>query len=177
LLAFASLLAEGAATDWSAVYLQGSVGAGMAVGAIGYAGFSLTMTAGRLLSDRACDRFGAVAVVRGGGLLAAAGLALALLAGAAVPGVVGFALLGAGLAPIIPTVYRAAAQVPGTAAGVGISIGATAGYLGFLLGPPAIGSASRLLGLRAALGIVVIAALLVAACARATAPASEATSH
>lgn len=171
-LAFASLLAEGAATDWSAVYLQGSVKAGMAVGALGYAAFSLMMAAGRLFSDRATERFGAVAVVRSGGLLAAGGLALALISGQAATGVAGFALLGAGLAPIIPAVYRAAANTPGAAPGVGISLGATAGYLGFLLGPPAIGTASRLLGLRGALGIVVLAALVVAAFARATAPGS-----
>jgi hypothetical protein len=121
-----------------------------------------------LVGDRVTDRFGAVVTTRSGGLVATAGVALALASGSAAAGIVGFALLGAGLAPIVPVIYRAAALTPGAAPGVGLSVGATGGYLGFLLGPPAIGTASRLLGLRAALGLVILAALLVATFARTT---------
>ena len=45
--AFFTLLAEGAAADWSAVYLHGSLGAGAATAALGYTTFSLTMVASR----------------------------------------------------------------------------------------------------------------------------------
>jgi hypothetical protein len=44
------------------------------VAALGCTSFSLAMAAGRGLADRLDGRFGAVALVRGGSLLAAAGL-------------------------------------------------------------------------------------------------------
>ena len=69
--AFFTLLAEGAAADWSAVYLSHSLGATAAVAALGYTGFSLAMATSRTVGDRLNGRFGPVALARGGGLLAA----------------------------------------------------------------------------------------------------------
>lgn len=80
-VAFCALLAEGAMADWSAVYLRGTLEAGPGMGAAGFAAFSLAMAVGRLSGDRFIERFGAVAVLRAGGLLAVSGLGLALLAG------------------------------------------------------------------------------------------------
>ena len=82
LLAFCTLLAEGSVNDWSAILLDRETSAGPSLAALGLAAFSLTMGFGRLAADPLAGRFGRVAVVRAGGLLAFAGLALAL-AGAA----------------------------------------------------------------------------------------------
>ena len=78
LLAFCSLLGEGAAGSWSAVYLHDNLAASAALAALGYAAFSVTMAVGRLSGDRLAARFGPGRMVTGGGLVAAAGLALAL---------------------------------------------------------------------------------------------------
>ncbi|MGH8794348.1 MAG: MFS transporter, partial [Stackebrandtia sp.] len=79
--AFAALLAEGAAADWSAVFLSQSLSATPLVAACGYGAFAFFMFVGRLAGDQLVGRFGrrrsvaAAASVGGAGM--AAGLALA----------------------------------------------------------------------------------------------------
>lgn len=161
--AFFTLLAEGAAVDWSAVYLDGSLGTTAGVAALGYTAFSLAMVASRLAGDGLNGRFGPAALARGGGLLAAAGLAFALALDTVPAALAGFAAMGAGLGVVVPVLFRAGGSTPGVPAGVGIAAVSTVGWLGFLAGPPAIGFAADAVGLRAALGIVVVASLLAAA--------------
>ena len=166
-LAFAGLLAEGAAADWSGVYLDESVGTGEAAATAGFGAFAATMTLGRLVGDRLTQLWGPVSLTRRAGLLAAAGMALALGTGSAVAGVIGFACLGVGLATVVPTVFRAAgrrAVTPGT----GIAAVSTVGYSAFLVGPPAIGFLAEAIGLRAALTVLVALCLLIVALAGAT---------
>jgi MFS family permease len=167
-VAFAVLLVEGASADWSGVYLRDELGASAGAAALGFTAFSVTMTVGRLAGDRLVERFGPIAMVRGGGLLAAAGFALALLAAEPVLGMAGFAALGAGMSPVVPIVFRAAGQVPGITAGVALAAVSSTGYLGFLVGPPLIGGAAELLGLPRALGLLALLCLVVASLAAAT---------
>jgi fucose permease len=162
LLAFACLLIEGASADWSAVYLRDELGTTAAVAAIGFTAFSITMTLGRIFGDRLVDRFGPEAIVRAGGGVAAIGFGLALIAAAPVPGILGFACLGAGMSGVVPIVFRAAGHVPGMAAGVGLAAVSSTGYLGFLIGPPTIGGLAELTGLPTALGVLVALAAAVA---------------
>jgi MFS family permease len=168
-LAFSCLLIEGASADWSGVYLKEELGTGAALAALGFTAFSVTMTAGRLVGDRLVAAAGAVRIVRAGGLLAAAGFGLALVAEHPAAALVGFACLGAGMASIVPIVFRAAGQVPGPAAGISLAAVSTVGYLGFLIGPPVIGGVAEVVGLPAALGAIVALALAVAALAPTTA--------
>jgi len=162
---FCALVAEGAAGDWSAVYVRESLGAAAGVASLAFAAFSLTMTAGRLLGDRLTTAWGPVALIRRGGLVSAAGLGAALLIGHPAAAMVGFACLGVGLATMVPVVFRAAAALPGLTPGVGIAAVSTMGYAGFLLGPPVIGGISELTTLPVALGVLVALALLMAALA------------
>jgi MFS family permease len=161
-LAFACLLIEGASADWSAVYLRDELGTTAAIAAIGFTSFSVTMTLGRIFGDRLVDRFGPEAVVRGGGGVAAIGFGLALLAAAPVPAIVGFACLGAGMAGLVPIVFRASGQLPGMAPGIGLAAVSSTGYLGFLVGPPTIGGLAELIGLPGALVVLVVLAAVVA---------------
>jgi MFS family permease len=163
--AFCCLFAEGAAADWSAVYVTDALGAAAATGAVAFAAFSLAMTTGRLVGDRLTERHGAVALVRRGALLAAAGVLGALVAGAPAAAVAGFACLGAGLAVIVPSVFRAAAAVPGIAPGPALATVTTVGYTGFLAGPPVIGGLAELTSLPAALGLIVLATAALASLA------------
>jgi HAD superfamily hydrolase (TIGR01509 family) len=168
--AFCCMLAEGAAADWSAVYLSGSVGAAAAVAALGYTAFSLAMAASRLVGDRLAARLGPVALVRTGGLLAAAGLGAGLVIPSAAVSLAGFCLMGAGLGVVIPVLFRAAGTTPGISASIGVAAVSTIGWFGFLAGPPAIGFAAGAIGLRGALGIVVAAAIALALLAGSAAP-------
>jgi MFS family permease len=164
-IAFCCLLAEGAAADWSAVYLHGPLGAGAGTAALGFTGFCVAMTLSRLVGDRLTARTGPVRVVRGGALLATAGLGAALLIAAPAAGVAGFACLGAGVAVVVPTVFRAAGTGHGVAAGAALAAVTTTGYTGFLVGPPVIGAIAGVTSLPAALTLVLAATLLVAALA------------
>jgi hypothetical protein len=66
--------------------------------------------------------------------------------------------------------FRAAAQIPGISAGHGIAAVSTAGYCGFLAGPPLIGLSAEVVSLPAALGIVVAALAWIALSARHLSP-------
>ena len=164
------LLVEGATADWSAVYLHDNLGTSAGFAAAGFAAFALAMTAGRLLGDRLAARFGPVRLVRASGLVAAAGLTGGLISGDPVGGIIGFAVLGAGLACIVPQVFLAGGTADPARPGHGLARVVGMSYLGMVSGPVLIGGAATLVGLRLALGIPVAAALCVAALAGVLAP-------
>lgn len=154
LIAFCCLFAEGAATDWSAVYLEDSLGASAAVAATAFAAYSLAMAGGRLAGDRLVLRWGPASLLTRCGALAAGGLGVALLVGHPAAAIAGFAVLGAGVAPVVPVVFRAGGSARGIPSSQGIATVGWIGYLGFLAGPPVIGLVADAAGLPAALGIV-----------------------
>ena len=159
------MLAEGAAVDWSAVYLSRSFGAAAGVAALAYAAFAFMMMTSRAIGDRLNRRLGAVTLARSGAAVATIGLGLALVIGSVPVGIAGFAAMGAGLGVVVPVLFRAAASTPAVSASVGLATVSTIGWFGFLAGPPAIGFAASAVGLRAALGIVVLATLTLVALA------------
>ena len=152
MIGFCALLGEGAIGDWSAIYLDQSLGADVEVAAVAFAVFSLTMALGRFLGDRVVAVVGDAKVLCGGGSLAALGLGATLLIGHPIVAIVGFGLVGAGLSCIFPVALSAAARTPGTSAGTAIASVCTIAYLGFLIGPPAIGGVAELIGLAARAG-------------------------
>ena len=162
LVGLCALLAEGAAADWSAVYLRDDVGTSAGLAAAGFAAFSVAMAAGRLFGDRLAARLGAAWLVRAGGALAAAWLAGALISGNAVGGIVGFAVLGAGLSGIAPQVFLAGGQADPARPGHGLAQVVGLSYLGMVGGPAAIGLIATITGLPLALGLPVAGALCVA---------------
>jgi fucose permease len=162
-VALAALLSEGAIADWSAVYLSADLGAGTTMAAAAFAAFSMMMAAGRFTGDRLVGRLGGDLVVRAGGALAALGLGLTLAIGDPVVAVIGFGLVGAGISCVFPVVLSSAARAPGLPPSAAIAAVCTIGYFGFLLGPPAIGGLAELIGLPAALGLVVLLCALIAA--------------
>jgi MFS family permease len=169
-LVLCTLVGEGAAADWSAVYLHDSLHTTAGFAAYGYAAFSIMMTVGRLFGDRLTRRLGPVTLVRASGGVAAAGLGAALLVNHPVAGVVGFGLLGAGLSCIAPQVFSTAGNLDPKRAGRALSTVVSIGYLGFLLGPILIGAAATVVGLPTALSIPVVLAMFVAASATAMRP-------
>jgi hypothetical protein len=149
-IAFCSFFAEGAAADWSAVYMHDRAGAGPAVAAAAFAGFSVAMAGSRLAGDRLAAVVGPAALARRAAITAAAGLGLALAVPVPGAGIAGFALMGAGLAPIVPLVVSAAGAA---AHGVEKAVSRVflLAYSGSIAGPAAIGFAAGHVALRAAL--------------------------
>ncbi|MDR2987602.1 MAG: MFS transporter, partial [Nocardiopsaceae bacterium] len=172
-LALFSLLGEGAADGWSAVFLKDGLGTSAWFAALGFATFSVTMALGRLAGDRLALRFGPAALVRGGGLLAAVGMAIALISHIPAVAIAGFALYGAGLSCIFPQLLSVAGSVrPGRTAS-GIAAVAGMGYVGLLSGPVLIGGLASVAGLTVALGLPALLALGIAAGAGFAMPAAS----
>ena len=159
-LAFLCMMVEGAVADWSAVFLRSALAGDASIAALGYSAFALSMAACRIVGDVSVRRFGPSTVVALGGLVAAAGLALVLGLPNVVTACVGFGLVGIGLANIVPVIFSAAGRSTATPA-IGVSMAATAGYAGFLVGPPLIGLGAGFVGLRLALCVLLMAALVV----------------
>jgi hypothetical protein len=167
-MSFASFLGEGAAGNWSAVYLHSSLGAAPALAATGFTAFAVAMTAGRLSGDWLADRVGPVRLVRLSAGLATVGFGAALLIGHVWSGLAGFALLGGGLSVVVPLAFTAAAALgrPGPS----LALVTSCGYLGALAGPAIIGGLAELTSLHAALGIVVLLSGLIVVLAGRLAP-------
>jgi len=159
-MAFGSFLAEGAANDWSAVYLHSSLGASVGLAAVGYTVFSATMTGGRLVGDRLADRLGPSRLVRLSAGVAAVTFAGALLIGQVWSAMAGFAVLGAGLSVVVPLVFTAASRLGRP--GPNLALVTSAGHLGVLAGPAVIGGLAELIGLPGALGIIVVLCTMIA---------------
>jgi MFS family permease len=172
-IAFASMLGEGAMADWTAVFLRDTLGSSEALAATAYAAFSVTMAVMRVFGDRLTMRFGPVGLARLSGSVVAAGMSLSLLSTSPGLAMAGFALVGAGFATIVPLAFSAAGRLPGIAPGMALASTTTIGYLGFLIGPPLIGFAAELLGLRGALTLVVATGVCIVALAGALRHPSE----
>lgn len=166
-LAFCIMMGEGAMADWSGLFLKQVAGAGDGLASAGYAAFSLAMMLGRFTGDSLTLRLGPERLVRGSGVLAAAGLLLALITAHPYAAVLGFAAVGAGFATVIPQVFSAAGRVKETSPGLALAAVTTLGYGGFLLGPPLIGFVAEGIGLRGALGLVVLTSMCAVALAAA----------
>lgn len=153
---------EGAIEHWSKLYLLDVVAiSSEKVAGFGFVIFSATMTLGRFLGDGISSRFGALSIIIGGSLLAAAGFALVLTA-TLWAALIGFGLVGMGLSVIIPELFRLAGKTKGVSAAEGISVVAGLGYAGFLASPALLGFLSDLSSLRLSFAALLVGALLAA---------------
>jgi len=109
-IGFCAVFAEGASLDWSAVYLRDVLDSSAGVAAGATTGFALTMAVARLTGDAVVDRFGAVRTVRLSGLIAVIGGVLVVVAPNAVAAMIGFGLIGIGVAVVVPLAFVAAAR-------------------------------------------------------------------
>lgn len=138
-VALFAMIPEGAAIDWSAVYLRQELGVGTAASGLAFAAFSAAMAILRFAGDGIRDRFGAVATARGCASIAIVGLLVIGFAPGLAAALVGFALLGIGLSNIVPIAFSAAGNVEGLKAGTGLSMATSIGYSGILIAPSFIG--------------------------------------
>jgi MFS family permease len=162
-IGFCIFLSEGAIADWTGVFLHQVLGAGVGLAPVGYAVFSAAMAIFRLSGDAITLRIGRAATIRWGGAVAAAGLSFALLVHSPYWALAGFAAAGAGFSCIVPLVFAAGGRIPGVSEGAGVATVSGFGYLGFLVGPPAIGFLSELTSLRVGLFLLVLLSAAAAA--------------
>ncbi|MBC2691497.1 MFS transporter [Pseudomonas kielensis] len=161
-MCFIVFLAEGAALDWSAVFLAQERGIDTAYAGLGYAAFALTMTIGRLTGDRIVRRLGATRVIVFGGLTAATGLFLATFAPSWEAALVGYALLGVGCSNIVPVLYTAVGKQTVMPESIAVPAITTLGYAGILAGPAVIGFVAHASSLSFAFGLMAVLLVAVA---------------
>ncbi|MFD8736610.1 MFS transporter [Streptomyces sp. NPDC059618] len=154
---FCAVFAEGASLDWSAVYLQDRLDSSAALAAACTTGFMLTMAVARLVGDTVVNRFGAVRTVRAGGVLAAFGGLMVVLAGNPPVAMGGFALLGLGIAVVVPLCFAAAGR-SGPNPSQAIAGVATITYTSGLIAPSLIGSVAQATNLMVSFVLVTVLA-------------------
>jgi MFS family permease len=147
--------------SWGAVHLERTLDAPPAVSALGPALFAAAMTAGRLGVHRLARPGTERTVLVAGAALAGAGSAIASIAPTVPVSLVGMVVAGAGCAVCAPTIVSIAgrAAAPHERATVVGSL-TTLMYLGFLVGPAAVGGLAELSTLRISLGSVAALAFL-----------------
>ncbi len=169
-IAFASMLCEGAAADWSSVYLRDSLGGSAAVAGLGYTAFALAMFGVRLGGDRLLRSLPADRLLPLLAGVATVVFALALTIGSTGVVIAGFFVLGFGIGAVVPTAFSAAGRLPGVHPGIGVAGVSALGWAGFVLGPPLIGQVAGATSLTVALGLIpLLTAMIAIACARASA--------
>jgi len=161
IIAFCSMICEGAMFDWSGVYFKKVVQADKAWVGAGYTAFMATMASGRFVADWFTGKFGLKRTLQLSGVLIACGLLLAVLLPNLITAIAGFLLVGAGVSSVIPLVYSAAGKSKVLSPGVALAAVSTIGFLGFLMGPPIIGLVAGATSLRVSFFIIAIMGLCV----------------
>ena len=165
-LILVAFLTENAAEAWSALYIERDLGAGTGAGSLGPALLGLWMGLGRLAGQMVAMRVSDQALLRGGVWVALLGCALVVAATGPLSAYLGFVVLGLGASVMVPTALAVVGRLADPARrSHAIARATVLGYMGFFLGPPALGLAAELVGLRLAYGLVGLA-LLAAAGAR-----------
>ncbi|MER5830651.1 MFS transporter [Streptomyces sp. NPDC002130] len=176
-LALMVMLCEGAANDWSALHMRDVLGASAGAAAFAYGTFAAAMTIGRLLADRFVARFGSLAILRHGAVMAAAGITLVVLGPGMWAVFTGWALFGLGLSGCVPQLFSAAGHADPSAAGANVSRVAGLGYVGMLAGPAVIGWLTHVVALNHAFVLLTLLCVTTAVGARVLRTGSDGDTH
>lgn len=133
-------IGDSTVSNWSAKYLQDVLGSSEQLATVPYNVYMVTTLVGRAIGDLGVRRFGAVAVVRAGALVAALGFAVVAVAPGAWVGMLGFTLLGLGLCVIVPQTFAAAGRLFPGASDAAVARLNIFNYVGFLIGSPLVGA-------------------------------------
>jgi MFS family permease len=148
IIAFCSLICEGAMFDWSVIYFKKVIEAPGAWMGAGYTCFMCTMALGRFVADWFTAKFGLKQTLQLSGLLTASGLLIAVIFHHMYTAMLGFLLVGFGVSSVVPMVYSVAGRSKTMSPGMALAAVSTIGFLGFLVGPPVIGFLAGAFSLR-----------------------------
>jgi MFS family permease len=161
LIAFCSMVVEGAMFDWTTIYFKKAVGATKAWEGAGYTAGMCFMAAGRFVADGFSHRFGLKRTLQVSGALSMVGLLVAVLFPQLVPAIIGFMFVGAGISSVVPMIYSAAGRSTTMQPGAAIAAVSTISFVGFLIGPPVIGILAEIFSLRISFTFLALMAALV----------------
>lgn len=163
IICFAVFLTEGTVLDWSAVYLTDVRAIPASLGGLGYTCFAIAMTVARLTGDRIISSLGRLPVVLGGALVAAGGMAMVTFIASWPLALLGYTLVGAGCANIVPVMFSAAGRQTVMPQAVAVPAITTLGYLGVLSGPAVIGYVAHYTHLAFSFSLIMALMLIVGA--------------
>ena len=173
LVGLAGAAGEDAGNTWGALYLTGDLQTTAAVGGAVFVAMQTAMIVGRFAGDPLVTRFGPRRVSRVGGILTVAGFGVVLATPSVVAAVIGFGVVGLGIAVLIPLAMQAADELPGLPRGFGLAVSGWMMRLGFLATPPLIGLVADAVGLRWAFVVPATLGVLAVAFAGLLAPAER----
>jgi len=154
LISFLGMMAEGCMFDWSGVYFKKIVETEPQYVSLGYVCFMGAMASGRFVTDKASNRFGKVPVLQVSGLLIFFGLLLSVVFPNLLTAAIGFLMVGAGVASIVPVSYGIAGRSKLYSPSVALALVSTISFFGFLVGPPLIGFVAELFDLKVSFALI-----------------------
>ena len=163
-------IGDSTVSNWSAKYLKDVLGSSEQLSTVPYNVYMVTTLLGRSLGDLGVRRFGAVAVVRLGALVAALGFAVVAVAPGPWVGMLGFTLLGLGLCVLVPQTFAAAGRLFPHASDAAVARLNVFNYVGFLIGSPLVGALGDGWSYRGAMAVPMVLVLVTMVYARSFAP-------
>lgn len=158
IMVFLAAVCEGGMFDWSGVYFKEVIKEDIFT--LGYFIFMIFMTFSRFISDRIIDKIGMKKAYLISSLFISSGISTVIIFPYFWPAIIGFSLVGIGVAAIIPMTYALAGTSKKYSPGIIVSIITTYGIVGMLLGPPIIGYLAHLFNLKIAFVLFLISGLL-----------------
>ncbi len=152
---------DGALESFLAVYLRQTLASGVLLSGVAIGSYHLASFAGRVVATRLLRRWGIRRLVTGAGLLASAGIALAVSTAHVGAAIAGLLLVGFAVAPIVPSALSLAGRSAPGRSGQAVAITTAAGYSAFIVSPVLVGSLADISGLRLALSLLVLTTLAV----------------
>ncbi len=168
LLGTCAAIGEGSAGDWGAILARDTFDATPFISTLPFICFSAAMVIGRLFGDRLATKYGPMKLIVGGGLIAGVGLGGGLLVGGMAGVIFGWLTMGIGLSTVIPMLFTQAGEIAKTrfegqfAPSEGVAMVSGIAYFGFLVGPPTLGFLGDAIGLRWAMLVPAVLALIMA---------------
>ncbi|ELR71573.1 major facilitator superfamily [Fulvivirga imtechensis AK7] len=162
IIAFCSMMCEGAMFDWSGVYFNKVIAVKQDWIGIGYTVFMISMAGTRFVADKLVYRFGLKKILVGSGLFTATGFFLSVLLPHFETSLLGFFIIGIGVSSVVPLVFSAAGRSKIQSPGIALASVSTLGFFGFLIGPPVIGLVAGATDLRLSFALLGAMGLAVA---------------
>jgi predicted MFS family arabinose efflux permease len=165
LILFAGFIGENATEAWSALHIERTLGGAPGHGSYGPAMLGLVMFLGRLTGHFVATSVGEARLILASAVLGSIGAVIIAIAPTQGVVLAGVAVLGLGMAVVVPATNSIISRVVSDAARpAAISRTWMAGLLGFFVGPSMMGGLAELWNLRVSFGVVaLIVALIVPA--------------
>ena len=134
---------------WGGIYLVDGLSSTQSAAALAFTAYQAVLLVTRLFGDKVVRRIGPVRTVRISGLVAIVSMALVVAAPSVWVAIVGFGLLGAGLAMIPPLSFVAAGHLDAGGGGQAVARVNVSNYVGYLVAAVAIATVAEQVSHRA----------------------------